>query len=342
MGCIHEFAVWSECLPLKLMFRRAVALSLLSSSSALRMMSSNSRKLSLKVGVCQVAVTADKSLNIETAARALDEASGNGANMIVLPECWNSPYSVACFPEYAEEVPGVGEICDPQASPSFSMVCETAKKNGVWVVGGSIPERDESDGGKLYNTCLVINPAGEIVGKHRKVHLFDIDIPGKITFKESDSLSSGDTMTIVDTPWGGVGVGICYDMRFPEMALLMRQEKGCNILVYPGAFNMVTGPAHWELLQRARAVDNQVFVLTCSPARDTAPDAVYTAWGHSTVINPWGEVVQKADSEPAIIYADLDLKEVDTIRSNIPYWQQKRTDLYSANLKDKALPKSKI
>ncbi len=327
------------------MFRRTFAFSLLTStSSALRMMSSTSAasKLTLKVGVCQVAVTADKSFNIQTAKNALEEASDAGSQMVVLPECWNSPYSVACFPEYAEQVPSVGQIPDPLASPSFSMVCEMAKKKGVWVVGGSIPERDERDGRKLYNTCLVVNPAGEVVGKHRKVHLFDIDIPGKISFKESDSLSCGHTMTVVDTPWGGVGVGICYDMRFPEMALLMRQEKGCNILVYPGAFNMVTGPAHWELLQRARAVDNQVFVVTCSPARDTAPDAVYTAWGHSTIVNPWGEVVQKADSKAAIIYADLDLAEVDSIRSSIPCWAQKRSDLYSAHLKDNVLPKSKM
>ena len=271
------------------MLRGTVALSLLTSTiSGLRMMSSTSAasKQTLKVGVCQIAVTANKSLNIETSKKALEEASDAGSQMVVLPECWNSPYSVACFPEYAEQVPSVGEKPDPLTSPSFSMVCETAKKKGL---GGRrlIPERDKKDGGKLYNTCLVVNPAGEIVGKHRKVHLFDIDIPGKITFKESDSLSAGDALTVVDTPWGGIGVGICYDMRFPEMALLMRQEKGCNILVYPGAFNTVTGPAHWELLQRARAVDNQVFVLTCSPARDTSPDAVYTAWGHSSIVNPW-------------------------------------------------------
>jgi omega-amidase len=215
------------------------------------------------------------------------------------------------------------------------MVCDVAKEAGVWVVGGSIPERDMSSGSeKLFNTCLVVNPDGEVVGKHRKVHLFDIDVPGKITFKESDSLTGGDSLTVVDTPWGGVGVGICYDIRFPEMALLMRQEMGCNLLVYPGAFNMTTGPAHWELLQRARAVDNQLFVITCSPARDTSPNPVYTAWGHSSVVNPWGEVISKAGSEPSIVYADLDLSEVDTMREGIPCWNQKRVDIYGSTLKN--------
>jgi len=117
--------------------------------------------------------------------------------------------------------------------------------------------------------------------------LFDIDVPGKITFKESDTLSPGDNLTIIDSPWGKIGVGICYDIRFPELAMLMR-EKGVGLMVYPGAFNTTTGPLHWELLQRARAVDNQVFVATASPARN--PDSSYQAWGHSSLISPWGEV----------------------------------------------------
>ncbi len=293
----------------------------------------------LKVGVCQIDVGADKAVNIATARGALKEAASASADLVVLPECWNSPYSTACFPEYAEKVPGAGEVPDEKESPSYSMVCDTARETGKWIVGGSIPERDFSSGSeKLYNTCLVINPQGEVVARHRKVHLFDIDVPGKITFKESDSLSAGEVLTVVDTPWGGMGVGICYDIRFPEMALLQRQEKGCNLLVYPGAFNMVTGPAHWELLQRARAVDNQLFVITCSPARDISPNPVYTAWGHSSVVNPWGEVIQKAGAEPSIIYADLDLMEVTSIRDSIPYWKQKRTEIYAAKILKEGTP----
>ena len=325
-----------------LMFlRRAAILSSLSILSSSRLLpqrmpisvNSGSVKQGLKVGVCQIDVGADKKLNIATARTALEEAARSGADLVVLPECWNSPYSTACFPEYAEKVPGAGETPHESESPSYRMVCDTARETGKWIVGGSIPERDLSTGTeKLFNTCLVINPEGEIVAKHRKVHLFDIDVPGKITFKESDSLSGGHSLTVVDTPWGGIGVGICYDIRFPEMALLQRQEKGCNMLVYPGAFNMVTGPAHWELLQRARAVDNQVFVITCSPARDTSPDPVYTAWGHSSVVNPWGEVIQKAGAEPTIIYADLDLKEVESMRDSIPCWKQKRSDIYSVRV----------
>ena len=190
-----------------------------------------------------------------------------------------------------------------------------------------MPERE---GSKLFNTCVVINPQGEIVGKHRKIHLFDINVPGKITFKESDSLSPGATPTLVDTPWGGMGIGICYDMRFPEYAMLLR-ERGAKILVYPGAFNMTTGPAHWELLQRARAVDNQVYFVTCSPARDESSGG-YVAWGHSTVVAPWGDIVGKAGAGQEVLTVECELGKVEEMRENIPCWKQKRSDLYSLKI----------
>jgi len=275
----------------------------------------------LKVALCQVQVGADKEVNIRKIEEAI--SSTDSAQLVVLPECWNSPYGISFFPKYAEPVPNAGESIDETASPSIAALSKKAKERGIWIVGGSIPERD---GDKLYNTCTVYNPEGVIVAKHRKIHLFDINVPGKIVFKESDSLSPGSTPTIFDTPWGPIGVGICYDIRFPEYAAMLRQ-KGARILVYPGAFNMVTGPAHWELLQRARAVDNQVYVLSCSPARDENSGG-YVAWGHSSVITPWAEVIATCDGPEAIVTAELDLKKVDEMRENIPCWKQKRHDLY--------------
>jgi len=191
-------------------------------------------------------------------------------------------------------------------------------------IAGSIPERDASDG-RVYNTCVVMGPDGEVVAKHRKMHLFDIDIPGRITFKESDTLSAGDAVTTFDTPWGKCGVGICYDIRFPYLSLLMRQA-GCKMLFYPGAFNMTTGPAHWELLQRARALDTQCYVATVSIARN--PESTYQAWGHSTVVNPWGEVVATTDEHPTTVYATLPLERLEAIRAQIPVGTQLRSDLY--------------
>jgi omega-amidase len=203
------------------------------------------------------------------------------------------------------------------------MLCTKAKELKIWIVGGSIPERE---GEKVYNTCVIVNEDGDIVGKHRKMHLFDIDVPGKITFKESDSLSPGDSPTVFESPWGMIGVGICYDIRFPEYAMWLRQ-LGARILIYPGAFNMVTGPAHWELLQRARAVDNQLFVAACSPARDETSGG-YVAWGHSSVITPWGDVLATCGADEATVTAELDLDSVEAMRDNIPCWKQKRADLY--------------
>lgn len=132
------------------------------------------------------------------------------------------------------------------------------------------------------------------------------------------------------TAYCRVGLGICYDMRFAELAQIYAQ-RGCQLLVYPGAFNLTTGPAHWELLQRGRAVDNQVYVATASPARDE--NASYVAWGHSSVVNPWGEVLAKAGTEETIVYSDIDLKKMAEIRQQIPIFSQKRSDLYEVAAK---------
>lgn len=187
--------------------------------------------------------------------------------------------------------------------------------------GGTFPERD---GDKLYNTCTVWNPTGDLIAKYRKMHLFDIDIPGGITFKESDILSGGNQLETFDIDGIKIGLGICYDLRFEELAKLYRLQD-CQLLIYPGAFNMTTGPLHWELVQRARAIDNQLFVFAISPARG---DKGYIAWGHSQVTDPWGKVIARAGHGEEIIYTDLDFSECDKMRSQIPIFRQRRIDIY--------------
>lgn len=309
------------------------------SSSPSYTMSQNARLFNhdeARVALCQIHVTSDKNKNLqhmeELVTSAVQNSSQKPVDIVVLPEVWNSPYGTSFFPVYAEKIPSIFETSSSDLNPSVHKLCSLAKSLDVWVVGGSIPECEDimiegqTDVKRLlFNTCVIINNEGTIVGKHRKIHLFDIDIPGKMTFKESDSLTAGKHATVVDTPWGKLGVGICYDMRFPELGMLMRQ-RGCRFLIYPGAFNMVTGPLHWELLQKSRAVDNQLYVMACSPARDTT--AGYVAWGHSSVVSPWGDVVSKADAEEEIIYADLDFQKVEDMRLNIPVSNQKRLDVY--------------
>ncbi|RIB11378.1 carbon-nitrogen hydrolase [Gigaspora rosea] len=248
--------------------------------------------MSFKIACIQLAVSSDKSKNLINAKNKILEASKNGAKLICLPECFNSPYGTQHFAQYAENIPN-GE--------SVKTLSEAAKESKTYIIGGSIPEREDSTG-KLYNTCTVYDPEGSLIAKHRKVHLFDIDVPGKIVFKESDSISPGNSLTHFDTKFGKIGVAICYDIRFPEMAMIAAQE-GCIAMFYPGAFNMTTGPLHWELLQRARALDNQFYVVTCSPARDMS--ATYNAWGHSTIVNPSGTVIATTEHEEVIIYADI-------------------------------------
>ncbi|XP_063126479.1 omega-amidase NIT2 isoform X3 [Rattus norvegicus] len=237
-----------------------------------------------RLALIQLQVSSIKSDNITRACSLVREAAKQGANIVSLPECFNSPYGTNYFPEYAEKIPG----------ESTKKLSEVAKENSIYLIGGSIPEEDD---GKLYNTCAVFGPDGNLLVKHRKIHLFDIDVPGKITFQESKTLSPGDSFSTFDTPYCRVGLGICYDMRFAELAQIYAR-RGCQLLVYPGAFNMTTGPAHWELLQRAR-----------------------------------GQVLTKAGTEETILYSDIDLKKLSEIRQQIPILKQKRADLYSVESK---------
>lgn len=265
--------------------------------------------------MCQLRVTSDKDANLSHAKACIAKGVENGAKMLVLPEMWNCPYSNASFPLYAEDIDG-------GSSPSTRMLSEAAGEHGITIVGGSVPE---SSNGNLYNTCCVYGPDGSLLAKHRKLHLFDIDIPGKITMRESDTLSPGDSVTVVDTPLCKIGVGICYDMRFPELASICA-SRGAKVMVFPGAFNMTTGPLHWKLLQQARAVDNQMYVIGCSPARDET--ASYVAWGHSMVVGPFAQVLAEAGHEEDILFADLDLNEIDMRRMNMPLVKQRRSDVY--------------
>ncbi|KAH9914697.1 carbon-nitrogen hydrolase [Fomitopsis serialis] len=278
-------------------------------------------------------VGADKAANLKHAREMiLKAASGSGGakpkpNVVVLPECFNSPYGHTHFPVYAETIgytPGEPYNVEASASESVKLLSATAREAGVWLIGGSIPERVEADN-KLYNTATVYSPTGELVATHRKTHLFDIDIPGKITFKESETLTGGTSVNYFDTEFARIGLGICYDVRFPELAMI-NARKGCQVLIYPGAFNLTTGPLHWELLQRARALDQQVYFSMCSPARDMS--AGYHAWGHSMVVDPMGKVIAETEHEEDIVYAHIDPKTFHDARAGIPVTVQRRFDVY--------------
>lgn len=280
-------------------------------------------KRPVKLALIQLASGADKAANLSHARLKVLEASQAGAKIIVLPECFNSPYGCNFFPTYAESL--LPSPPTPSQSPSYHALSSMAAEAKAYLIGGSIPEYSSTTQ-KYYNTSLTFSPSGELLATHRKIHLFDIDIPGKITFKESEVLSAGQNVTIVELPeYGKVAVAICYDIRFPELAMVAAR-RGAFVLVYPGAFNLVTGNLHWKLLGRARAVDNQAYVALCSPARDLG--AGYHAWGHSLVVDPMAEVLVEAGVDEEIVYADLDGAKIEEARNGIPVTTQRRFDVY--------------
>jgi omega-amidase len=280
-------------------------------------------KQSVKLALVQLASTADKAHNLTHARTKVLEATKQGAKIVVLPECFNSPYGTKYFEKYAETL--LPSPPTKEQSPTYHALSALAKESEAYIIGGSIPEL-ESKTKKLFNTSLTFNPAGELVATHRKVHLFDIDIPGKIRFKESEVLDPGNKVTILDLPeYGKVAIAICYDIRFPELAMIAAR-KGAFLLLYPGAFNLTTGALHWELLARARAVDNQVYVGLCSPARDM--DAEYNAWGHSMLVDPNAEVLGQLDEKEGIVVEELVEGRIEEVRKGIPVYTQRRFDVY--------------
>ena len=266
----------------------------------------------MQIALIQMPVTADKQENLRVARRCLEEAAAHKVDLAVLPEMFCCPYENACFRTYGE----------PEGGPTQEALRKAAAELGIYVVGGSLPELEEH---RVYNTSYVFGPDGTQLAKHRKVHLFDIDVAGGQSFRESDTLSPGNAITTFETAFGTMGLCICFDLRFEELSRCMCL-RGCQAIVVPAAFNMTTGPAHWELLFRQRAVDNQCFTLGCAPARDE--QGSYVSYGNSIAVDPWGTVLCRADEKETILYADLDLARVKAVRQQLPILSARRTDLY--------------
>lgn len=270
-------------------------------------------KNDFKIAVCQMNVVDNKESNIKKAGSMIISASNNKSNIIILPEMFNCPYSNRKFPEYAEEI---------DSGVTVTAISELAHKKGVYIIAGSIPERV---GNKIYNTSLMFDKTGKIIGKHRKIHLFDIDVSNKITFKESETISAGNKITLIDTDLCKLGIAICYDIRFPELFVMMT-IKGAELIVVPAVFNMFTGPAHWELLMRTRAVDNQVYIAAASPARNK--NSSYVAYANSMIVDPFGIITNRAGFKEQIIYSKLDYEKLRKTRTEMPLFKHRRNDVY--------------
>lgn len=267
----------------------------------------------IKIALCQMNVIDNKQENLLKATSMINEAASLNSNFVVLPEMFNCPYSNDKFIEYAEE---------ESSSPTLDNISKLAEKHEIYILAGSIPEKENSN---IYNTSYLFDKKGNIIGKHRKMHLFDVDVEGGIYFKESDTLTPGNTFNVVETDFCKIGMGICYDVRFPQLAQII-VEKGAEILVYPGAFNMTTGPAHWELLFKSRALDNQVFTVGVAPALNENAD--YHSYGHSIAVNPWGKIICQLEYGEELKIVEIDLDEIKKVRNEIPVLKNKRNDLY--------------
>jgi omega-amidase len=268
--------------------------------------------MTFQLALCQMMVSRDKKQNLAKAESMIREAAGKGAQVLALPEIFNCPYSNKYFREFAED----------EGGETVRLLSALARELKIYLVGGSIPELDN---GNIYNTSFSFDLEGKIIGRHRKIHMFDIDIKGGIRFVESETLSPGESVTILDTEYCKIGVAICYDARFPELFRKMTLD-GAKLVILPGAFNMTTGPAHWDLTMRARALDNQIYFAAVSPARDT--ESPYQAYGSSCVVSPWGEFCGKTDSRESIVYAAIDLDYVEEIRNQLPLLKHRRPALY--------------
>lgn len=265
----------------------------------------------MRIAQIQMKITADKAENLAH-ARELVRQAGR-VDIAVLPEMFCCPYAAKEFPRYAEAEGGT----------VWQFLSDLAREQGVYLVGGSMPELCD---GKIYNTSYVFDPDGNCIARHRKTHLFDVCIKGGQVFRESDSLAAGSDVTTFSTPWGEMGLCICFDLRFVELSRLLAL-RGAGVIFVPASFNMTTGPAHWQLLFRQRAVDNQLFTVGCAPARDKS--AGYVSWGHSIVCDPWGTVVTELDENEHVAVTDIDLTRIDAVRQQLPILSARRTDVYT-------------
>lgn len=267
----------------------------------------------IKIAAIQMSTVADKMENVRTVKTYLEKIKDENPDFVILPEMFCCPYQTENFPIYAEK----------EGGPVWQQLSGYAKQYGIYLIGGSMPEKDAE--GNVYNTSYIFDREGKQIGKHRKVHLFDIDVKGGQTFKESDTLTAGDSNTVFDTEFGKIGVMLCFDIRFPELSRMMVND-GAKVIFVPAAFNMTTGPAHWELSFRTRALDNQIYMVGCAPARDVS--AGYISWGHSIVTDPWGRVTGMLDENEGILLAELDMDYEEQVREELPLLKSRRKDIY--------------
>jgi len=251
--------------------------------------------------------------NLGVIEKYVAEAVHAGAKFIVLPE------NFALMAVRSQQIIQIAETLG--AGPIQHVLSEMCKKYGCWIVAGSLPTT-APDSTKVYATCLVYNELGEQLAHYHKMHLFDADIAdGKKRYRESDTFKAGNEAVVVNTPFGVMGLSICYDLRFPELYRALLQ-KGAEFFVAPSAFTEVTGTAHWSLLCRARAVENTCYLIAAN--QGGMHNNGRSTYGHSMIVDPWGEVLTELGSNEGVALATLKQSKVRQVRSNLPSIEHRR------------------
>ncbi len=270
------------------------------------MPSSHSNKApdQLRVAVIQITPTSHKRENLAKAAKLITAAAQDGAKLIALQEMFFYRGSHDDMPGISEPIPG----------PTSEWLADQAQKHQVWLHGGSLFELNPDDPAHSFNTSLVFNPNGERVGKYRKIHLFELHHGQSVSESDYQCAGQPEDIVTVETPWGGLGMSICFDLRFPELYQHQVRQQKARILSVPSAFLFKTGADHWEVLLRARAIETQCFVLAANCISDEHP----VTYGRSMILDPWGNVLARMPDCEGYITADLDFDQQDNIRKKLP------------------------
>ncbi len=266
--------------------------------------SSLTNAAAFRAAAIQMRATGEMAADWETAERLTAESAAQGAKLVVIPELFYSWGTMQTLVDMAEPIPG----------PASERLSALAKRHKITLVGGSFPER-QAGAAKPFNTCLVFGPDGMLLGRYRKRHLFEIDVPNKVSGCEADWLAAGEGPAVIETPVGKIGIAVCFDLRFPELFRAL-YDQGAQIIIVPSAFSYPTGEAHWDVLLRARAIETESYVVAANQW-GTAPGA-FLAYGHSQIIDPWGIQLATTGETESIVVAEIDLARVAEIRRNLP------------------------
>ena len=278
----------------------------------------------LVVGAVQMTSSENVEANLERAGELVREAASAGALLVGLPENFaylgdDRDHRLAI----AEELPGPDTSDQSGAAstggPILSGMRELARHAGTWLLLGGFPERGA--GNRIRNSAILLDPGGAVVAVYRKIHLFDVDVPGGKRFRESEAIEPGAEAVVAQTPWGGLGLSICYDLRFPELYRTLA-ARGARMIAVPSAFTLETGKDHWHPLLRARAIENQLYVF--APAQFGAHGPTRKSYGHALVVDPWGVVIAECGDHEGVALAQIDLRYEDQVRAALPCQSHRR------------------